>query len=329
MKIKDRGYWISKLYKYQSFVHALQYALYFRRLTFFSAANPNIYLGGLLDEKKSDIYDVVPSEYVPHTMLCMADKVDMDEVFQNFTFPLILKPNVGYKGHLVKRVDDPSQLSEALLEYDGREILIQEFVNKTHEYSVMYHCLDADHYGVSSLVEKHLPVVIGNGEDSLEQLIMENANPFLDKIWLLKKYKGQLMEVLPKEVKFTIDHIGNYSRGAKFINLNHQIDKQLIDTFHRFLSPIQGFNFCRLDIKSDGLSDLKEGKFKLLEINGAKSEPLHIYDPSLAWWTVMKDIRRHWRILFRVVQSNHDDHGSPSTMEGLRSWRSLKKMMNG
>ncbi len=328
MKITDRGYWVSKLYKYQSFVHAFQYALYFRELTFFSAANPNIYLGGLLDERKSDIYDLVPRSYVPKTVVVQASSIEIAHIESEFEYPVILKPNIGYKGYMVKKIDDSEQLSDALQDYGDREILIQEFLKEEREYSVMYYCIDNNgRHGITSLVEKHLPVLTGNGKDSLEKLIASATNPFLNKSWLQKKYRSQKDEIPDKGSRIVIDHIGNYSRGAKFENLNDQIDERLLKAVHNFLLPVQGFNFCRLDVKASDIHELKSGRFKLLEINGAKSEPLHIYDPEMKWWEVIRDIRSHWRILFRVVKENRHKVNRPSTMQGYKSWRSLKKMM--
>ena len=64
------------------------------------------------------------------------------------------------------------------------------------------------------------------------------------------------------------------------------------------------------------LEDLKNGRFKLLEINGAKSEPLHIYDPNLSLSQVVNDISLHWKTLFGVVKENIATTEFPSSMEG-------------
>ena len=312
-----------------SLVYWSAFSLYFRTLTYFSAANPKIYLGGMLDERKSDIYDHIPSRYMPLTRLYKSfSEKDIAEVIQVFSFPIVMKPNVGYKGFLVKRIDRESELLHALEDYKDREVIIQEFVDEACEYAVMYYYVDDHQYGVTSLVEKTLPILIGDGKKTIRTLIEELDNPFLNVNWILKKNKAVLENILPDSEQYVIDHVGNYSRGSKFYDLNHEICPDLIQAVHAFYRNINGMNFCRMDVKAHSIEDLKNGNFKLLEINGAKSEPLHIYDPNIGFVQILKSIHKHWIILFKVVKRNIKIVDFPSSIEGIKSYYSLKKMVS-
>lgn len=329
VKLTDRGYWVSQCYKWMSLVYWSGYSLYFRTLTYFSVANPKIYLGGMLDERKSDIYSLVPSQYLPKTIMYPKPSVGiLEDICVNFNFPIIVKPNVGFKGYMVKRIDSKEEFNTVIKEYADVELIVQEFLSEEHEYSVMYYFVDSSDFGVTSLVKKHLPNVVGNGKDTLKKLIERSKNPFINKSWVVEKNYLLLNKVLEVGQLYVLDHVGNYSRGSNFENLNSRIDPELTTTINEFYRMVNGMNFCRMDVKANSLEDLKKGNFKLLEINGAKSEPLHIYDPNLGFSHIVKSIHQHWTILFKVVKKSIKLMDFPSSIEGIKSYYSLKKMVS-
>ena len=66
---------------------------------------------------------------------------------------------------------------------------------------------------------------------------------------------------------------------------------------------VKEFYFGRLDVRCDIQEELKEGKFSIIEMNRAGTEPTHICDRSLffAW----KEIIRHLNILYKISRKNH------------------------
>lgn len=304
--------------------------MYFRTLTYFSVANPGIYLGGMLNERKTDIYDLVPDRYLPKTKLYNPERVDtvVADILENFEFPIIAKPNIGFKGYLVRRIDNTQELKSVIEQYQGKELLIQEFLTEAHEFSVMYYRVNESESGISSFVEKFLPNIIGDGDHTIGQLIDKLNNPFLDKDLVREKNLAILPRVLPKGEKFLIDHVGNQARGTKFVNLNEHINAAFLRSIQGFFAFVPGMHFCRLDVKSHSMEDLLNGRFKLLEINGAKSEPVHIYDPRMSYRDVIRATKVHWNILFRVVREDIGTMHIPSSVEGIRSYFSLKKMVS-
>ena len=133
---------MSALFKYQSLIHWAIYAVYFRSLTYFSAANPKIYLGGMLDDRKSEINRLVPTHYLPKTIFVSAGQANpVKKIIAALGFPLVIKPDIGYKGFMVRKVDDESELITSFDELKGRDVLIQEFLCEKKEYSIMYYRL--------------------------------------------------------------------------------------------------------------------------------------------------------------------------------------------
>jgi hypothetical protein len=49
----------------------------------------------------------------------------------------------------------------------------------------------------------------------------------------------------------------------------------------------------------------KGGPFKIIEINGAGSEPTHIYDPQHSIFFAWKEIVLHWYWLWRISKLQH------------------------
>jgi hypothetical protein len=61
-----------------------------------------------------------------------------------------------------------------------------------------------------------------------------------------------------------------------------------------------------LDVRYDNWEDLKDGKnFSVIELNGAGSEPTHMYDPSHSLFFAWKEIIRHWFLLWRISRMNY------------------------
>ena len=283
----------------------------------------------MLDDTKTAIYDLTQEKYLPTTIVVtqhddLTDKLHGAEI----SFPLIVKPNVGFKGFMVRRIDHLEELLEIQSQFGDREMLIQEFLSHSSEYSIMCYRLKADRgYGISSFVEKVMPFIVGDGQSTIKELVEKLDNPFLNKELVYKKYEAKADEVLDAHEELIIDHVGNYARGSKFYDRSNQIDAALHVAIDDFFSEFEGLNFGRLDLKAESIADIKLGNFKLLEINGAKSEPIHIYDPELSWSQIVRDISFHWKTLFKIVKENSDQQ-VPTTAEGWKSFWSLKKAVN-
>ena len=289
-------------------------------------------MGGLLDEKKSDIYKILPTHLVPKTWLIN----DRDFAFEllkrhSFTYPLILKPDIGFRGYEVSKIVRDDQLKSVVENLDmNRGWLIQEFIQYHGEFSLLYYQLPATGtYGVTSLIEKKYPKVVGDGHSTLRQLIDEDKNPFLDREKINDILFDQLEEVIPESEEVVLDEIGNYSRGAKFYDMSQNISKPLLVATHSFFGALHGLNLFRVDFKANNLEDYCQGKFMVIEINGAKSEPLHIYDPKYSFFDNCKTIHQHWITIGKIIREKNKlgDNRFPPFREGLKAIFAIKKLV--
>lgn len=329
MKFLDRGYWISKHFYWQSLYHWVRNSIRFNSMTFFSAGNPAINLGGMLSDKKTEFYNILPENLLPATTVADSLEEAIDFIKKNsLKYPIILKPNTGLKGMKVEKVYSEADLADFYNNKENldREWLVQEFLDHRMEFAILcYRFPKSEEFGISSFVEKVFPSLIADGKRTYKQLIEAYKNPFLDKSFPMKKFESLLYTIPPNGEKIVLDEIGNYSRGAKFYSLNKEIDQDMILVYKSQFQNVEGLNLFRIDCKADTLEDVKKGNYKIIEVNGMKGEPLHIYDPKSTFWGNLKTLRKHWSYIEQVTREQSGYLvNSPSFLEGVRSWRSLE-----
>ena len=302
----------------------------YRSLTFFSACNPGLSFGGMLADDKTEAYNIIPQRYLPKMLTYNHEVGLQSQLNQNgLEFPVIVKPNMGYKGYAVRECRNISELESYISKLDqNKEWLIQEYIDKKCEFSIMYYRIPGSiNHGVTSISNKKYPTVLGDGVSTVEQLMARYENPFVDKEYLKIKWKLKLKEVPMLNEEIVLHHIGNYSRGSKFYSEMNENDLSLSDAMYDVFEDNEDVYFCRLDIKADSMDDVRNGDFKIMEINGAKSEPLHIYDPQFSFWDRIRDVRKHWKLMTKIVDGRRALGGYkfPGNIEGLRSVHAVKR----
>src|SRR5439155_9300705 len=130
----------------------------------------------------------------------------------------------------------------------------------------------------------------------LEQLIDAHPKAYMIAKEYKHKHKAALHNVIPANEIYYLNELGNHNRGARFINLQNQIDDALLNIADLINLKSKHFYYGRYDIKTTSLDDLKRGKnIYILEFNGVGSEPNHIYDIGLSYKQAIKIIAEHWK----------------------------------
>ena len=66
------------------------------------------------------------------------------------------------------------------------------------------------------------------------------------------------------------------------------------------------FYFGRFDMMYSTIEELEKGEnFAIVELNGAASEPTHIYDPKHSIFFAWKELARHITYMFEISVENH------------------------
>ncbi len=306
-------------------------ALRARSLFFFAAANPTIEYGGFLMESKKKIYDILPTGYYPRTLYFVSgtdtSKVTAEVNIHNFTYPLIGKPDIGGQGRGVKKIYNEAELV-AYAQISPLDYLIQEFATQQNEVGVFYYRYPNEEKGyISGIVRKEMLAVKGDGRSTMFDLLMNDKRFILQIPVLEKLYGEQLLLILPEgEIKELVPY-GNHARGAKFIDDTHLADQTFTSTMNAICKQVPGFYYGRLDVRYNTWEELREGKnFSIIELNGAGSEPTHMYDPRHSLFFAWKEIIRHWIILWRISRINHKKGIAYLTrQQGLQMMRDNKQ----
>ena len=292
---------------------------------FFSTSNPTIKNGGFLMESKKEIYDLMPAYLYPKTILVKAgtpiEKIQIRKE-AGLKFPLIAKPDIGLRGLAVKKLDKMTELIH-YTQASKVDFLIQQFIPFELEAGIFYYRLPEEKNGhISGIVLKEFMTVTGDGKSSIMTLLRQNKRFILQLDSLASIYKAELDRVLKEGEKKILAPYGNHSRGAKFIDVSWRIDQQLTQVIDRVCKEIPGFYYGRLDVRFNSWEELKTGKhFSIIELNGAGSEPTHIYDPGHSIIFAWKEIIRHWNILYRISKQNRNKQAYMDFRAGINMFR--------
>ena len=273
------------------------------------------------------MYELLPLNSFPKTIY-----IQPGELFSSvrhhikesgFSYPFIVKPDVGMKGLLFRKINNET----ALEKYHGlipMEYIMQELVEYPLEVSVFYYRYPDREKGViTGFIQKELMDIIGDGRSTIWELITSHAKARHRLEEMRIKHIDSLDRILPEGERYILTHAANLNRGARFTNLKHLIDEHLLNVFDALSHPTQ-FYYGRYDIKCRSVEDLKRGEyFSILEFNGSGAEPNHVYNSGFTLLQANQEFIKHWKVLFEISRYNKE-HGIPY-WSFQRGWEFLKE----
>ena len=307
------------------------YATRARSFLFFVAANPSMDNGGAFLTSKKKVYDLFAPQLVPATLL-VNEPTDVEgcEAWlakHQIDYPLIAKPDFGLRGDGLKVIKSQAGLTNFFSTLK-QAYIIQEYVEFENELGIFLVRQPDDSLKITSIVEREFMSVRGEGTKTLEELILETPRYAMQYDLMKERFPDTFDKVVPKGMVHYFDRIGNHSKGTKFKNGNYLITPELTQVMTEAMDTIKDFNYGRLDIKYASIEELSAGiNYKILELNGAFSEPAHIYDPEYSLFKAWRDLLAHFKALFRVSQIGITKGvRPPSFMKGLQLINQQLKM---
>ena len=279
----------------------------------------------MFGEKKSEIYDLIPENFIPKTyLIAKGDTGHAKERAEHIGYPLIAKPNIGERGIWVQKIENHDEL----LEYSVNcpvDFLMQELVAYPLELGVFYVRVPGEEKGkITSIVRKKFLTITGDGQTSIEKLLLKNERALLTAN-LQSEFLKEHGEFIPEfGLEVLVEPIGNHCRGTQFLNDNHEISDSLNSAFDQLAKQIPEFYFGRFDLRCNSYQDLSQLKnFKIIELNGAGAEPGHIYHTGYPLIKAYKDILWHLRVLADISAENKKRGFAYWTFSrGYRKWKS-------
>lgn len=330
-KLTHWEYWPYQIVYIPVYFQYVYYVIKTKSFFYFNASNPTIKNGGFFMESKKEIYDLIPQKYYPTTLLienktaiaCISNLIDIN----NISFPLICKPNVGLRGTAVKKIHNLEELN-SYANKANFDFLIQNFIPYENEIGLFYVKLPNEKSGkITGIVAKEFLILTGNGKNTIKELLNKEERYQLQLKVLEEEYQEKLNEILQLNETINLVPYGNHCRGTKFVNASNYITPKLTETFNKICSQIDGFYYGRMDIMFKSYEDLEKGMhFQIVEINGAISEPTHIYDPNHSLLYGWKELTKHFHYLYKISKhNNHNGHAYLSFKEGVIEFKKHRK----
>ena len=258
-----------------------------------SCANPAITAGGLVGEGKLE-YFVAMGATARHATArhCaisthrIASPAELLQMMHDaaLVFPVIAKPDLGLCGFGVRKIDDLAALQRYVAAFPPNEtVVLQEYLAQDGEASIFY----ARHPGaekgdIIGLALRHFPQVTGDGRRSVAELISADVRAGRLLGSTQHECVADMRAVPPAGKTVRLSTIGSTRVGGLYRDGRDCITAQLTQVIDAIARDMPAFHFGRFDVRFDSLAALARGRgFKIMEINGAGSEAIQAWDPTI------------------------------------------------
>lgn len=313
-----------------------------------TVANPLIKAGGLWGESKTGLLSSAQGEsfrwIAPFVGLQRQSGGDDLEILQHrieaqgLHYPLVAKPDVGWQGYGVRKLETPAELQDYLAQFPfGDSLMVQQVIPWAGEAGVYYMRMPGEAQGrIISLTFRYFPHVVGDGVSSVRELIKGDRRTLFKLSLHLgrsPRHRGltpQLLASVPERDEVVpLAFIGSLRTGGMYRDARRFITPALEERFDAIARSIPEFYFGRFDVRFQNLEALQRGVgFCIIEINGAGSEPIHAWDPQTSIWALYRELFRFQSMLFKVAAANRRRGYRPmSVLQLLRLTRSYSRQL--
>ncbi len=326
---------------------AIQWLLlgaYYRSFSLPLIANPNIPSAGMVGFSKADflaqaepnsqkwilpwVTHQVSSEGLPEqidqVMSAMADK--------GLSLPIVAKPDMGCRGIGIKLINTEAEMHDYVCHYPvGSTLMLQRLADWEPEAGIFYvRQPNQDKGRVISMALKYTPYVVGDGVSTLRELL--NADPRAGQVMHLyeSRHHAKMDDVIADGEPFRLVFAASHCRGAVFRDGRHYITDALSEKIEEVMSGFPEFYYGRLDIKFHSIERLMQGEdFAIIEVNGASSESLHIWDKKAGLGEAWSALLGQYYTLFKIGNMNRQrGHQPPGIMSLIKAWRHEQSLSN-
>ncbi len=318
-------------------------AMRYRSLTLPLIANPALPLSGMVGAAKSTLFraagDQAQQWILPWRVYQLDDRPretqfnELKALLQEaqFGFPVVGKPDIGCRGAGVKLLNDEHELRRYLDAFPrGGTIQLQRLAEWEAEAGVFYIRFPGEKSGtISSLTLKYMPFVVGDGSSTLQELVASDPRAGSLQHLYAERHKQHWHTVVPEGEPFRLVFSASHCRGAVFRDGAAYIDRRLTAALDKIFDDIPGFHYGRLDIKFRDLDALMAGTdFRIIEINGASSESINIWDRNASLGSAFRTLLQQYRTLFKLGDANRSrGHRTPGILALWRAWRYENKLV--
>ena len=287
-------------------------ALRYQSLTLPTIANPAITAGGLVGEGKLEYFDGMGPIALSATAAYCAVSThkgytgsELRELMRGagLCFPVIAKPDLGLCGYGVRLIANRGELRDYLLAFPGDEmVVLQQYLPQQGEAGIFYmRDPDAAAGRIIGLAFRYFPRVTGDGRHTIAKLMA--LKPRTQRLLRSSKHEPchDPDRVPPAGEVVRLATIGSTRVGGVYRDARVHITPQLTRAIDAIAKDMPAFYFGRFDVRFDSLHELCAGRaFSIMEVNGAGSEAIQAWDPSVGMLAGFRMIFKKQRILFAI-----------------------------
>ena len=317
-------------------------SLRYQSVTLPFLANPKLHLSGMVGARKTDLMDQATGKAAAAILPYICHKVDGNSADaqaesciaaaqeKGITLPFVCKPNIGCRGVGVKLIETKDELVNVIKTYPkGAELLCQKLASYESEAGIFY--VKNPKTGepeIPSMTFKILPRVTGDGKRTLGELIESDPRAGKLKFLYEQRHKDDWNRVPKKGESVRLVFSASHSKGAIFIDACDQVTPELTKAIHEIMSDIPDFYYGRLDVKFKDHESLKAGKnLQIVEINGASSESIHIWDKDTKFPEALRALLWQYRTLFHIGAHHRNQGQKPPRLKTfLDSWQTERNL---
>jgi hypothetical protein len=302
-------------------------------LTLPTSANPNIEAGGLLGESKTACFAMagpLARQWLARsgsTLRGHDDDTTADLAAALATmaeaelrFPVVVKPDIGWRGFGVRRLSGEAELAAYLAAYPkGERIQVQEYLPWAGEAAVFWlRRPGAGHGEIFSMTLRYFPFVLGDGRTTLRQLILACPRMRWKASELFAGNRARLDEVPAEGETVRLAVVGSNRVAGLYIDGHRHATAALAARIEEICRDLPEFHFGRFDLRFEDIASLEAGGgFRIVEINGAGAEAVHIWDPDVSVLEGYRVLFRQQALLFAIGDANRRRGFAPMTMRQL------------
>ncbi len=247
--------------------YVLWLGLKHRSPTLFTAANPGMPASGFIGESKGAILDhLEPRSVARYARLpaaaSLVERLAGAHAFmaaQGLDFPVVVKPDAGQRGLGVLVARSEAELAAALAAIP-LDCVVQEHVGGV-ELGVFYVRLPGQEKGsVFSTTRKLLPSVVGDGERTVEELILADDRAVCAADAYLAGLGTRAEEVPRAGEAVRLTDLGTHCRGAVFLEGRDLVTPRLEAAIDRISRSFDGFYFGRFDLRVPSEEAARQGE---------------------------------------------------------------------
>jgi len=214
-------------------------------------------VGKICDDKYA-VYEIMKHNNIPvvdhYIVFNDYNKDEINKYCKKYNYNIVVKNNYGTCGNDMYHIKEETELFEKI-----DKILMKTYavvLNPYYDIKTEYRNIVLNNQ-VELLYGKKKPIVIGNGKNTIYELLCEFNNEYFSKV-----NNENLNTILPEGKTFEYNWQFNLSKGSIPFLLNDIKKEKQIKEMALTIDNIIGTNFASIDI-----IELQDGSLLLLEIN--------------------------------------------------------------